>query len=134
NLKKINVRWKRWIARRLKGPILQLGKRIVCHEGHEMRHRKRAIEFVSVSLCQVEEPQQQFQNIFRTIRFYFEPNSIASTGAPQFLLDRAEQVFRFLLVYIQIAVARDPKRVDLIQDQAGKQFADRSEEPTSELQ
>src|SRR6185312_7254445 len=79
DLEKIDMRWKRWIARRLKGPVFQLGKRIVCNERHEMRHRNRPIEFVRVSLCQVEEPEQQFQNILWAIHFHFEPNSLAST-------------------------------------------------------
>src|SRR5437773_8487224 len=56
DLKKIDMRWKGRITRRLKWPVSQLRKRIVCHERHEMRHRKWAIEFVSVSLRQVEEP------------------------------------------------------------------------------
>src|SRR5213080_2162931 len=81
DLKKIDMRWKGRVARRLKWPVSQLRKRIVCHERHEMRHRKWAIEFVSVSLCQVEEPQEQFQNIFWAIRFYFEPNSLDSNAA-----------------------------------------------------
>src|SRR5205823_14463033 len=124
DLEKIDMRWKGRIARRLKWPVSQLRKGIVCHERHEMRHRKWAIEFVSVSLRQVEEPQQQFQNIFWAIRFYFEPNSLASTRTPQLLLDGAQQVFSFLLIDVQVAIARDSKRVNLIQDQAGKQFSD----------
>ena len=79
DLKKINVRRKRRIASRLKWSVLQLGKRIVGHERHQMRHRKRAVEFVSISLGQVEEPQQQFQNILWTIRFHFQPDSFTST-------------------------------------------------------
>src|SRR5438874_5830757 len=114
------MRRKSGITRRLKWPISKFRKRIVCHERHEMRHRKRAIEFVSVSLCQVEEPQQQVQNIFWAIRFYFEPNRVASTRTPQLLLDGAQQVFSFLLIDIQVAVASDSKRVNLIQDQPGK--------------
>ena len=43
-----------------------------------MRHGKRAVEFVSVCLCQFEEPQQQFEKILWTIGFNFEANGIAA--------------------------------------------------------
>src|SRR5262245_33884700 len=50
HFEKIDVWRKDLIASRLKWPVLQLRERVVCHEGHEMRHRNWAVEFVSVSL------------------------------------------------------------------------------------
>src|SRR6266576_7365154 len=82
-LKKINVRRKRRIASRLKWPVLQLGKRIIGHERHQVRHGKWAVEFVSISLGQVEEPQQQLQNILWTIRLHLQPDGVSATCASQ---------------------------------------------------
>ena len=87
HFKKINMRRQRRIARRLKWPVPELGKRIIRYQRHEVGHRKWAVEFVSVSLCQIEEPQQQFENVFWTIGFHFEADGLAAARSPQLLFD-----------------------------------------------
>ena len=47
-----------------------------------MRHGKRTVEFVSVGLSQLEEPQQQLEKVLRTIGFHFQADRIAPTRAP----------------------------------------------------
>ena len=46
------------IAPRLKRPVLQIGKSIICDQRHEMRHGERAVRFVNVGLGQVEKFEQ----------------------------------------------------------------------------
>ncbi len=108
----------------LERPIFQLGESVVRHQWHEMRHRKRAIELVEVGLLQIEKSEEQVAEIWWTIRFHFQPNGIAATGTPQFLLNRAQQVFRFFFVDVEIAVAGNAKGVHAIEDEAGKKIGD----------
>ncbi len=44
----------------------------------------------------------------------FEPDGVAARPLAQFVLDRAQQVFRLFLVDVEITVARDPETVDLL--------------------
>src|SRR5881396_2779324 len=117
-----------WRQRRITGglkrTVFQLGKRVVDNQRSKMRHRQWAIELVSVRFREIEKLEKQLEKIFRTIGFHFQPHGVATAGASQFLLDRSQKVLRFLIVNVEIAVARDAKRVHAVQDQAGKQFAD----------
>src|SRR6266700_7280670 len=89
-----------------------------------MRHRKQAIELVEVGLLQIKKSEEQIAEIWWTICFYFETYGIAATGAPQFLFDCAKQIFRFLFVDVEIAVARNAEGVHAVEHQAGKEFGD----------
>src|SRR2546423_14376556 len=89
-----------------------------------MRHRERAIELVKIGLLQIEKSQEQIAEIRWAIRFHFEPNGIAATGTPQFLLNRAQQVFRLFLINVKIAVAGDAESMHAVEDEAGKKFSD----------
>src|SRR5437764_15369011 len=48
DVKKIDMRRKGRVASRMRLQVSKLRKRIVCHERHELRNRKRPIEFVSI--------------------------------------------------------------------------------------
>src|SRR6266404_2312828 len=89
-----------------------------------MRHRERPIEPVKVGRLQVEKGEEQLAEIARTIRFDLKPNGLAATGATQLLLDRAQQVLRFFLVYVKIAVPRDPKGMDGVENQTREKVSD----------
>src|SRR5205814_10529604 len=78
HFEKIYMRRQRRIACRLKWTVLELRECVISDERHQMRHGKRAVESVSVGLCQIEESQQQFENVFRTIGFDFEADGIAA--------------------------------------------------------
>src|SRR5215467_4600042 len=106
----------RRIARWLKWTVLKFCKRIVCHERGQMRHRQRPIKLVNVRFRQIEKLEKQLEKIFRTIGLYFQPHGIAPTGASQLLLDCAQEVLRFLVINVEIAVASDAKRVHAVQD------------------
>ena len=104
----------RRIAGGLKRTVSQLGKRVVGNQRSKMRHRQWAIEFVSIRFRQIEKLKKQLEKIFRTIGFHFQPHGVATAGASQFLLDRSQKVLRFLIVNVEIAVARDAKRVHAV--------------------
>src|SRR2546430_17390683 len=89
-----------------------------------MRHRERAIELVEVCLLQIEKGEEQIAEVAWTIRFYFEPDGITTTGTPQFLFDCAKQIFRFFFVDVEIAVAGDAEGAHTVEDEAGEKFAD----------
>src|SRR5438128_6770414 len=89
-----------------------------------MRHRERAVKFVRVCFGQIEKSQEQLEKILWTIGFHFQADGITSAGSPQFLLDSAQEVLCFFFVEIEVAVTRDAKSVDTIEDQTWKQFAD----------
>src|SRR5438270_7936912 len=89
-----------------------------------MSHRKRAIELVEACLLQIEKGEEQIAEVAWAIRFYFETHGITTTGSPQFLLNRPQQVFRFFLVDVEIAVAGDAESVHAVEHQAGKEFGD----------
>src|SRR5215475_8121987 len=116
DFEEINVRWQYWIASRLKRTVFKLGKRVVCHQRSEMRHRQRPIELVSVSFRQIEKLEKQLKKIFRTIGFHFKAHGIATTGTSQFLLDCSQKVLCFFIVNVEIAVAGDAKGVDAVQN------------------
>ncbi len=118
----IGVRRQRRIARRLKDAILQLGKGVVRDQRREMRHGERTVEFVKIGLGQIEKSRSRFEKIVRAIGFHFQAHGVAAARAPQFLLDAAQEVFRFFLVDVEIAVARDAKGVHAIEDEAGKKI------------
>ena len=124
HLENIGVRRQARIARRLKDAILQFRERIIRHQRRQMRHRSRTVEPVEIGLRQIEKLEQQFAKILWTIRFHFQTDGIAAAGTPQLLLDAAEQIFRFFLIDIEIAVARHAKGVHAIQNQTGKKIAD----------
>ena len=81
-------------------------------------------ELVEVGLLQIEKVEEQIAEIRRTIRFHFQANGVAAAGTPQFLLDRAQEVLRFFLVDVEIAVAGDAKGVDAVENQAGEKLGD----------
>ncbi len=81
-----------------------------------MCHRQWAIELVSVRFRQIEKLKKQLEKIFRTISFHFQPYSVASAGASQFVLDCSQKILRFLIVNVEIAVPGDAKRVHAVQD------------------
>src|SRR5205823_7676829 len=118
DLENVGLRRQGRIGCGLERPILQLRESVVRHQWHEMRHRKRAIELVEVGLLQIEKSEEQIAEIRWTIRFHLEANGIAAAGTPQFLLNRAQQVFRFFFVDVEIAVAGDAEGVHTVEDQA----------------
>ena len=89
-----------------------------------MGHRERPVQFVNVGFGQIVKFHQQLGEIFGTIRFHFQPDRIALARTSQLLLDRSQKILRFFIVDIEIAVARDAKRVDCVENQTGKQFGD----------
>src|SRR6266566_7421622 len=89
-----------------------------------MSHRERAIELVEVCLLQIEKGEEQIAEVAWTIRFHLEPDGITTTGTPQFLLNRPQQVFRLFLVDVEIAITGDAERVHTVEDEAGKKFGD----------
>ena len=116
DLEDVGLRRQGRIGCGLERPIFQLGESVVRHQWHEMRHRKRAIELVKVGLLQIEKSEEQVAEIRWTIRFHFQPNSIAAAGTPQFLLNSAQQVFRLFLVDVEIAITGDAKSVHAVED------------------
>ena len=114
------MRRQRRITRGLKWPVSQICKSIICHERNEVRHRKRTIELVHVRFRQIEELEQQITKILRAIGLNFQPHRVAATGTPQLLFDCPQEIFRFLLVDVEIAVSRNAERMDAIQDKTGK--------------
>src|SRR5437868_679545 len=124
DLENVGLRRQGRIGCGLKGPVFQFRESIVRHQWHEMRHREGAIELVEVCLLQIEKGEEQIAEIVWTIRFYFETDGIAATGASQFLFDCAQQVFRLFLVDVEIAVAGDAKSVHAIEHQAGEKLGD----------
>ena len=81
-----------------------------------MRHRQRPIQFAGIGFGQVEKVEKQLEKIFRTISFHFQPYRIAAAGASQLLFDCSQKIFRFFIVDVEVAVARDPKRVHAVQN------------------
>src|SRR5205823_6421153 len=124
DLENVGLRRQGRIGCGLERPIFQLGEGVVRHQWHEMSHRERAIELVKIGLLQIEKGEEQVAEIWWTIRFHFKPNGIAATGTPQFLLNRAQQVFRLFLVDVEIAITGDAKGVDAVENEAGKKFGD----------
>src|SRR5205085_7448160 len=87
-----------------------------------MRHRERTVEYVEIGFLEIEKGEEQVAEVTWTIGFHFEPNGVAAAGPPQLLLDRAQQIFRFLFVDVEIAVAGNAKCVDAIEDQPGEKL------------
>ena len=81
-----------------------------------MRHRQRPIQFAGIGFGQIEKVEKQLEKIFRTISFHFQPYRITAAGASQLLFDCSQEIFRFFIVDVEVAVARDPKRVHAVQN------------------
>ena len=108
--------WQGRIARRLKRTVLQVRERVVHHERRQMRHGQRPIEFVNVHVRQIEKFEEQLAEIARAIGFHFETDGVAAARPAQFLFDGAKEIFRFFFLDVEIAVARDAKGVDAVED------------------
>src|SRR4029453_13545265 len=92
----------RRIAGWLKRTVFQFGKCIVGNQRSKMRHRQWAIELVSVCFREIKKLKKKMEKIFRTIGFYFQSHGVATAGPSQFLLDRSQEVLRFLIVHLGI--------------------------------
>src|SRR3984893_5465220 len=89
-----------------------------------MRHRQRPVQLINVSIIQLEKFEQQIAKIFRTVCCDIQAAGIATTRAPQFLFDGAEQILRFFVVDIKVAVTGNAKRMNAFENKAGEQFGD----------
>jgi hypothetical protein len=87
-----------------------------------MGHRERPIEFVKVCFRQLKKFQEEIGEVVRAIRFHFQPHGVAPARTPQLLLDAAQEVVRFLLVNVKVAVPRHAKSVHTVKQEAGKKI------------
>src|SRR4030095_15900255 len=88
-----------------------------------MRHREGPIESVEVGIRQLEKLQEEIGEIVRTIGFHFQPHGVAPARTPEFLFDAAQEVVRFLLVNVKVAVPRDAKGVHAVEQEAGEKIS-----------
>ena len=79
-----------------------------------MQEIERAVDEVDVVLGQLENIEQHAPHVRRAAVLDLEPDGVAARALAQLVLDGAQQIFRFFLVDVEIAVARDAEAVDLL--------------------
>ncbi len=124
DIENIGVRRQGRIARRLKDAVFEIAEGVVRHQRRQMGHGERTIEAVKIGLGQIEKFEEQLAKIARAIGFHFQAHGIAPAGAPQFLLDAAEQIIRLFFVDVEVAVPGDAKGVHAIEDQTREEIGD----------
>ncbi len=124
DLENVRMRRERRVACRLEDAVLPLGESVVRHQRHQVAHAQRAIEPVKIGFGQLEKAEQLLAHFARAIRFHFQAHGIAAARASQFLLDRAEEVLRFFLIDIEVAVSGHAKGVHVVEQQAREKVAD----------
>ena len=111
NFKNVCVWRQGRVAHRLEKTVFQFREGIVYDQRHQMRHREGAVDLVKIGFAQVEKFEEQFPKIFWAIGLYFETHSIATARPAQLIFDTAQEIFRFFIVDIKIAVSGHAKGV-----------------------
>jgi hypothetical protein len=95
--------------------VLEIRECLVAGEGEEVGHREGAADFVEVFLAEFEAVEEPLLEILRAVGLDFQADDISTAGPAKALLDGAEEVFGFLLVDVEIAIAGDAKGADVLE-------------------
>src|SRR5581483_2278296 len=91
------------------GRVAQLRRVVTLIESHQARGVEGPVNQVQVVFAQAQSLQQRLADERRTFVVHFEPDSVTLAAVVQFVLNRFEQVRRFLLINIELTVAGDSK-------------------------
>ena len=94
-------------GRRHKGRVAQLRRMVALVQGHQPRGVERAVNEIQILLVQPEGFEQRVAEILGALVVNFQAHRVALAAVVQLGLHRLEQIPRFLLVNIQLAVAGD---------------------------
>ena len=117
-VKNIGLRFERDDRAGREALVAQLGTVDLHRERHEAGEIQRTVDPEDVLLLEVENVEQAREDMFRAVFFDLEPDRGASLNLAQFFLDRMEQVARFLLVHIEVAVPCDAEEVGTLHGDA----------------
>ena len=90
----------------------------------EVKEIERAVGDINVLFFQLENIEQSALHVGRAAMLDFEADGVAARTFAQFVLNGAQEIFRFLLVDIEIAVAGDAEAIDLLDFEARKEIVD----------
>ena len=97
----------------LKRTVAQAGKGVAGKKRLEVQEIDRTLQPVQVNLREPEGFQQKTLGFRRGVRLHLEPHGVAAVEAAQFFLDRVKKIFGFLLIDVEVGVARHAEGVRL---------------------
>ena len=90
--------------------VTQPGRMIAFIQRHQPCGIQRAVDEMKIILRQAQRFQQSIADHLRAIVVGLEPHGVALAAIVQFVLHRFEQIGRFFLVDVELAVSGDAKR------------------------
>ena len=77
----------------------------------EIRGRKHPVDLIQIRLSERQRFQQHLPQMNRHRGFDFQAYRLAEAALAQLGLDRAQEVVRFVLLDVEVRIARDPEQV-----------------------
>src|SRR5207302_3924844 len=101
----------------------QLGAGVGIHEPKEIRGLQRKTHAVDVLLGELERAPQRLGELGGSVASQLEADGRPAVAAPELVFDGIEEVLGFLLVYVEVPVARHAEGGGLLDRVPGKEIA-----------